>query len=84
MTTQKPNNVEHKITCRINTSVFYPWEVGNYFKHKGQRFRIEKIIESKKYAYADGIVDDITEDTPIQNQMITSLVIGVFIEKVTT
>ena len=74
------SNVKYTITCRINTSIFYPWGVGDSFKHKGQKFRIEKIIKNTKYAYIDGIVSQITEDTPIENQMIASLVVGVLVK----
>lgn len=80
MTAPTPSKIEHKITCRINTSIFYPWEIGHYFKHQGQRYRIEKIIENNKYAYIDDIASEITADTPIENQMISSLIVGVLVK----
>ena len=52
-----------------------------------QAFAINEIYRTNrmhrkntKYAYIDGIVSQITEDTPIENQMIASLVVGVLVK----
>jgi hypothetical protein len=65
-----------KVTVEISTSVLYPWEVGNYFKYNGQKYRIEKIICEVKQARVNGIISEISANTPIDHQIITSLVVG--------
>jgi hypothetical protein len=69
-----------KVTVEISTSVFYPWEVGDYFKYQGQKYRIEKIICEKIQASINGVISEISVDTPIYNQIITSLVVGTAME----
>jgi hypothetical protein len=71
--------VTQKVTTEISASVLYPWEIGNYFKHNGQKYRIEKILKEVKLARIDGIVSEVEIDTPIENQIITSLVVGTLI-----
>jgi hypothetical protein len=66
----------HKVTVEISTSVLYPWEVGDYFKHNGRKYRIEKIITETRHCKINGIFSEIAKNTPIENQMITSRVVG--------
>jgi hypothetical protein len=70
----------HKVTVEISTSVLYPWEVGDYFKHKGRKYRIERIISEVKYSKINGVISEITENTSIEDRVITSLVVGTSIE----
>lgn len=72
-------NTVSKVTVEISTSVLYPWEVGNYFKYNGRKYRIEKIISEAKYACVNGITSEIADDTPIQHQIIVSLVVGTLV-----
>jgi hypothetical protein len=65
------------VTCEIETSIFYPWEIGHYFRHQGKKYRIEKILKEVKYCCTNGVVSDISIDTPIENQRIASVVVGV-------
>lgn len=66
----------HKVTVEISTSVLYPWEVGDYFKHNGRRYRIERIISEIKHCQVNGIFSEIAENTPIDERVITSRVVG--------
>ncbi|WP_309738305.1 MULTISPECIES: hypothetical protein [unclassified Chamaesiphon] len=68
-----------KVTVEISTSVLYPWEIGDYFKYNGQKYRIEKIIRETKQARIDGTIGEISADTPIDDQIITSLVVGTLV-----
>jgi hypothetical protein len=70
----------HKVTVEISTSILYPWEIGNYFKHNGRKYRIEKIIDETKYCKENGIISEIAKNTPIENQRITSRVVGALVE----
>ena len=70
----------HKVTVEISTSVLYPWEVGDYFKHNGRKYRIERIISETKYCKVNGIISEIAENTPIVDRVITSRVVGTSIE----
>ncbi|AFY96380.1 hypothetical protein Cha6605_5498 [Chamaesiphon minutus PCC 6605] len=72
-------NTISKVTVEISTSVLYPWKIDDYFKYHDRKYRIEKIIREAKYACVDGIISEISDDTPIQHQIIMSLVIGALV-----
>ena len=71
--------LNHKVTIEIDTSALYPWEIGNYFKHNGLKYRIEKIISEVRYCKVNGVTSELSSNTPIENQMITSRVVGTLI-----
>lgn len=71
--------VPQKITTEISASALYPWEVGNYFKHNGNKYRIEKVLKEVKLACIGETVSEIAIDTPIEHQIVTSLVVGTLI-----
>jgi hypothetical protein len=70
----------HKITCKIETSILYPWEIGHYFIYQGQKYRIEKIISEVKYCDVNGVASEISGNTPIEHQKIASLVVGAIVK----
>jgi hypothetical protein len=76
---KQPTNTVPKVTVEITTSILYPWEIGNYFKYNGRKYRIQKIISEAKYACVNGLNSEISDDTPIQNQIIVSLVVGALV-----
>jgi hypothetical protein len=77
--TKHYTNTTPKVTVEIGTSILYPWEIGDYFKYHGKKYKIEKILSDAKYACVNGITSEISDDTPIEHQIIVSLVIGTLV-----
>ncbi|PSB55113.1 hypothetical protein C7B77_16050 [Chamaesiphon polymorphus CCALA 037] len=76
----KPQMIRsQKIIIEISSSVLYPWEVGNCFKYNGCKYRIEKILKEVKTSQIDAVISEVSIDTPIENQIVTSLVVGTLI-----
>lgn len=66
----------HKVTVEISTSIFYPWEIGDYFRHQGHKYRIDRILGETKYASVNNTLHELSCDTSPENQVIINLVTG--------